>query len=426
MSATDPTYSDYDAAQHAAAPLSDPAAGPRALRASVLYYFGGGLDVRNAASGDADFDWNREDGNRRRLLDLLALAEDANPRPAGEDADIIHAMADYALVRNANCGGATAARTRRVCTGASRIANARASLVAEVNKAPGAADTAVVLALLDEEGAHPNIEDSVGRSLLILAARNGHADDCQRAGCRRGGCERGGSGLSQFWRGPPRGVAAERRKFRRRGGSARAAGVGVVSFRRRSGRFATRRRATRPLTGIAPTPTAFAPLDLLVDSSDRVAEVIDRPLLQDMADYLIARGRRMRRQDGGPQPAGLPGDAEGAFGRGGKTGGRRRCRRVFGAAEKPRRRPGLCGLRRPAAADCGGAQRACENCQRAGGRGGGCERDGSDFCRCECRPSLGDSPDRPGGRPARAAGVGVASFRRRAGCSQGGVRGREL
>ena len=289
VSATDPAYSDYDAAQHAAAPLSDPAAGPRALRASVLYYFGGGLDVRNAASGDADFDWNREDGNRRRLLDLLALAEDANPRPAGEDADIIHAMADYALVRNANCGGATAVRTRRVCTGASRIANARASLVAEVNKAPGAADTAVVLALLDEEGAHPNIEDSVGRSLLILAARNGHAEIVSAlvvAGAdvnavdpvfrNFGAVHHAASPLSGANSGGAAGPRALRASVLYHFGG----GLDVRNAASGDAAFDWNRADA----------SGFRPLDLLVDSSDRVAEVIDRPLLQEMADYLTARG----------------------------------------------------------------------------------------------------------------------------------------
>ena len=117
VNATDPTYSDYDAARHAAAPLTGPAAGPRALRASVLYYFGGGLDVRNAAFGDANFDWNREDDGGRRLPDLLALAEDQSPRPAGENEDVIYQMADYLLVRGARCGDQTADRTRRVCAG---------------------------------------------------------------------------------------------------------------------------------------------------------------------------------------------------------------------------------------------------------------------------------------------------------------------
>ena len=425
VSATDPTYSDYDAAQHAAAPLSDPAAGPRALRASVLYYFGGGLDVRNAAFGDADFDWNREDGNGRRLLDLLALAEDANPRPAGEDADIIHAMADYALVRNANCGGATAVRTRRVCAGASRIANARASLVAEVNKAPGAADTAVVLALLDEEGAHPNIEDSSRRPLLILAARNGHAEIVSAlvvAGAdvnavdpvfrNFGAVHHAAAPLSGANFGGAAGPRALRASVLYHFGG----GLDVRNAASGDAAFDWNRADA----------SGFRPLDLLVYSSGRVAEVADRPLLQDMADYLTARGGECGVKTADHSRPVCRGTRQGAVGRGGKTGGRRRCRRVFGAAEKPRRRPGLCGLRRPAAADCGGAQRARGDCQRAGGRGGGCKRDGSDFCRCECRPSFGDSPDRPGGRPARAAGVGVASFRRRAGCSQGGVRGREL
>ena len=44
--------------------MSDPAAGPRSLRASVLYHFSGALDVRNARSGDAGFDWNKQDQKR--------------------------------------------------------------------------------------------------------------------------------------------------------------------------------------------------------------------------------------------------------------------------------------------------------------------------------------------------------------------------
>ena len=287
--ATDPTYSGYDAAQHAAAPLSDPAAGPRALRASVLYYFGGGLEVRNAAFGDADFDWNREDGNGRRLLDLLALAEDANPRPAGEDADIIHAMADYALVRNANCGGATAVRTRRVCAGASRTADARASLVMEVNKAPGAANAAAVLALLDEEGAHPNVEDSSRRPLLILAARNGHAKVVSvliTAGAdvnavdpvfrNFGAVHHAASPLSGANSGGaagPRGLRASVLYYFGGGLEVRNAASGDAAF-----------------DWNREDVNGFRPLDFLVYSSDRVAEIADRPLLQEMADYLIARG----------------------------------------------------------------------------------------------------------------------------------------
>ena len=287
--ATDPTYSGYDAAQHAAAPLSDPAAGPRALRASVLYYFGGGLEVRNAAFGDADFDWNREDGGGRRLLDLLALAEDANPRPAGEDADMIHAMADYALVRGANCGGATAVRTRRVCAGAPRTADARASLVMEVNKAPGAANAAAVLALLDEEGAHPNVEDTSRRPLLILAARNGHAKVVSvliTAGAdvnavdpvfrNFGAVHHAASPLSGANSGGaagPRGLRASVLYYFGGGLEVRNAASGDAAFEWN----------LEDVNG-------FRPLDFLAYSSDRVAEIADRPLLQEMADYLIAQG----------------------------------------------------------------------------------------------------------------------------------------
>ena len=284
VNATDPTYSDYDAALHAAAPLADPAAGPRALRASVLYYFGGGVDARNAAPGAADYDWNREDANGRRLLDLLALAEDAKPRPAGEDADIIRQMADYALVRGAHCGGATADKTRRVCTGAPRIAGARVSLVEEVKKAAGAADAAVVADLLDEEGGHPNIEDSAGQPLLMLAARNGHAEIVSvlvTAGADVNAADAAfrGFGVAHHAASPLSGANA--------GGAAgpRALRASVLYYFGggldvRNAAFDWNREDAR----------GFRPLDLLADASGRIAEVADRPLLQDMADYLLSRG----------------------------------------------------------------------------------------------------------------------------------------
>ena len=198
VNATDSTFLNADVAQHAAGILTDPAAGPRALRASVLYYFGGGLDVRNAMFGDAHYDWNRADDNGDRLLDLLALAEDETPRPEGEDAGIIYQMADYALARGADCGDATADKTRYVCAGSPRFMSMRALLVAEVEKAPGAAAVTVVLDLLDETGVHPNVEDSSGRPLLILAARNGHAEIVSVLITAGGGCKRGGSGLSRL------------------------------------------------------------------------------------------------------------------------------------------------------------------------------------------------------------------------------------
>ena len=78
-----------DAVQHLATPLSDPAAGPRALRASVLRHFIGGLDVRNTLFGRVDFDWNREDSRRNRALDLLANGDEQTDAGRGEcDRDI--------------------------------------------------------------------------------------------------------------------------------------------------------------------------------------------------------------------------------------------------------------------------------------------------------------------------------------------------
>ena len=97
VTAKDPNVSDMlNVVHHAATPLNRPAAGPRSLRASVLYYFGGGLDVRNAASGDAVFDWNAESASGYRPLDILfnATAPDKLAL-AGEDENLIREMSDY-------------------------------------------------------------------------------------------------------------------------------------------------------------------------------------------------------------------------------------------------------------------------------------------------------------------------------------------
>ena len=173
VNAIDSTFYDLGVVHHAATPLTDPAAGPRSLRASVLYYFGDALDVRNMTDGDANFDWNRPDKNGHSALDILRLAKDKNPRPNGEDENIIHAMADYMLARGANCK-TTSDKTRRICAGNAQITSARASLTAELNKARGVAKVSVVLRLLDADGAHPDMADSNGRPLLILAAIKGH------------------------------------------------------------------------------------------------------------------------------------------------------------------------------------------------------------------------------------------------------------
>ena len=108
VNATDPTHPDrLNVVHHAATPLSGRAAGPRALRASVLYYFGGGLDV----AGNTTFDWNQENRSGYRALDLLASVTTAeNLALAGESADIIYEMAAYLLRRGAQCGYRTADR----------------------------------------------------------------------------------------------------------------------------------------------------------------------------------------------------------------------------------------------------------------------------------------------------------------------------
>ena len=106
VNATDPTHPDrLNVVHHLATPLSGPAAGPRALRASVLYYFGGGLDV----VGNTTFDWNQKNQSGYRALDLLAMA--------GESAAVTYEMATYLLRRGAQCGDRTADHSHQVCTG---------------------------------------------------------------------------------------------------------------------------------------------------------------------------------------------------------------------------------------------------------------------------------------------------------------------
>ena len=108
---TDPSFHNVNAAIHAATPLTDPGPSSRAARASVLYHFGAALDV----VGDTSFDWSYEDSNNNTVLDVLALAEDKNPRPAGEDAGILYQMADYVAAEGGTCNNAASAR--RICSG---------------------------------------------------------------------------------------------------------------------------------------------------------------------------------------------------------------------------------------------------------------------------------------------------------------------
>ena len=173
------SYYRFNVAHHMATRLDDPAPGPRALRASMLYHFGAALDIRNARFGDADFDWNQGDQSGQRALDLLVNATAPSKLTLeGEDLAVIHEMADYLIGRGASCGHATANHAQRICTGNAGIAGARSSLVAEVEKPVGQASAAEVLRLLDaldEDGAE-DLADSNGRPLLIIAARTGHAE----------------------------------------------------------------------------------------------------------------------------------------------------------------------------------------------------------------------------------------------------------
>ena len=178
VNAADAGFDDFGVAHHAAAPLSGAnagdAAGPRALRASVLFYFGGGLDARKAADAGADFDWNREDANDRRPLDLLVLAASLAAEQSSspeEDAAVIRQMADYMVARGASCGDATTDRENIICVGPVRRA-----LLEEVKKPRGAANITTVLRLLGGNNADPDAQDLDGTPILLVAATIGHAE----------------------------------------------------------------------------------------------------------------------------------------------------------------------------------------------------------------------------------------------------------
>ena len=301
VNATDPTFLSADAVQHAVQRLGDSTTlSSRQWSDSVLtrwsdvfYAFGGGLDVRNAASGDAAFDWNRKDGGGYRLLDLLAFAKDENTRlsASSSNLEIVHNMADYAIIRGAECGVVTADRTtRRICTGAPRIAGARASLVAEVKKAAGAAEVSVVLDLLEEESVHPNIEDSDGRPLLILAARNGHAEIVSVLVTAGADVNAADPVFRNF--------GAVHHAASPLGGANASGAAGPLALRASvlsyfGGGLDVRNAASPDAAAFdwnREGANGFRPLDLLADSLSRTADAADRIALQDMADYLIARG----------------------------------------------------------------------------------------------------------------------------------------
>ena len=169
----DAGFYDLNVVHHMATPFTDPAAGPRALRASVLYHFGAALDVRNTMFGDADFDWNREDRNGYRALDLLVNAENKSPRPAAENATIIYEMASYMVARGARCGYRTANHLRSVCTGRGGVEGLlfiEAVKDGDADKLRAAAQAAV------DAGVDLDSFASDGNHMAPLAAQLGHAE----------------------------------------------------------------------------------------------------------------------------------------------------------------------------------------------------------------------------------------------------------
>ena len=179
VNATDPTFLNLDVAQHAATPLSDPAAGSRVQRAQVLRHFGAALDVRNALSADAAvFNWNHTDTNKNRALDILALATAADKVTlTGEDKNVIYEMSDYMLARGAKCerrrtgagsGLATATSARR-CWRRRRTAGLRRSKCARRRRRAGQRRQSNDIA---------NSDTSISQTgdILPVAAVQGHAE----------------------------------------------------------------------------------------------------------------------------------------------------------------------------------------------------------------------------------------------------------
>ena len=153
-----------------ATPLSDPAAGPRALRARVLRHFIAALDVRNTLFGDANFGWNYENVHSNRALGILASAEDQSPRRAGENVVILYEMADSLVARGAKCNNKTS-KTRRVCLGSASFGLLKA--VGDANT-PAAEVRAAAQAAADAGVNLDEIDDGIGH-ILAQAATSGHA-----------------------------------------------------------------------------------------------------------------------------------------------------------------------------------------------------------------------------------------------------------
>ena len=295
--------------------------GPRAVRASVLYYFVGGLGVRNAALGGATFDWNREDANGFRPLDLLA----DSPGEAADAAErtLLQEMADYLIAQGGECGVKTADHRQLVCRGTLE------ALLDEAEKSAGAADVTVFLDLLENRGADPDYADSAGRPLLIVAARNGHAElvsvlaaaganvnATDRTFFNRDVAHHAASTLSV----PgviPRGLRASVLYYFGGGLDVRNAASGGAKF-----------NWNREDAG------GNRALDLLADAEDLSPRPAgeDVSVIYQMADYMLDRGGELRRRDDEQGAAGLRGRPP-VCGRAGVAAGR---------GEKAARRRGQC------------------------------------------------------------------------------------
>ena len=137
----------------------------REEKLGVLRHFGGAVAVRGTLH-----DWNSEDDNGERMLDLLLAAEQS-----GEDAGLIGETADYALARGGRCGdGATMAERARVaCTG--RTVAALLAAVAD-REATGEEVRAAAQGVVDEGFFAVSVVHAANGELVGLAALHGRAE----------------------------------------------------------------------------------------------------------------------------------------------------------------------------------------------------------------------------------------------------------
>ena len=156
------------------------------FRPTLHYTWGTALNVlRHFADAvnqvGAPYDWNSNGVapncfNVSRAIDYLRFRYDNSDASLPEEESIeakraaIRRMADILIFNGSSCER-EADMNYVTCAGAARM-----SLVAEVSKPRGAADAAAVADLLDSEIVSPDVEDSAGTPVLIVAATLGHAE----------------------------------------------------------------------------------------------------------------------------------------------------------------------------------------------------------------------------------------------------------